>query len=66
VKLIEEKLDLHIYASNEALKTNIVNMLPHLEKRLEHLGLRMNHKCFLGKIPETLHKTNFQMVQAYV
>jgi hypothetical protein len=30
------------------------------------LGLMVNPKCYVGKIPNTLHKTDYQLVQAYV
>jgi len=66
VKLLQENIDLHLYASNEALKSHITNLLPLLQKRLSHLGLKLSHQCYVGKIPESLYKTKFQVVQAYV
>jgi hypothetical protein len=66
VKLVDNNLDLNLYASNQALKEKILDYLPHLNSRLETLGLLVKPKCFLGKIPKTLHKTDYQMVQAYV
>lgn len=66
VKLMHESIDLHLYASNEALKAKIDTMLPMLQKRLAQLGLKVNQQSFVGKIPDSLHKTNYQVVQAYV
>jgi hypothetical protein len=66
VKLANNKLDLNLYASNQLLKDKILAYLPYLNKRLESLGLMVNPKCYVGKIPNTLHKTDYQLVQAYV
>ncbi|MFT6270666.1 MAG: hypothetical protein ACJAVV_003505 [Alphaproteobacteria bacterium] len=66
VKLASNKLDLNLYASNQNLKEKILNYLPYLNKRLESLGLQVSPKCYVGKIPNTLHKTDYQLVQAYV
>lgn len=66
VKLANNNLDLNLYASNQTLKDTILKYLPHLNKRLESLGLQVKPKCFLGKIPDSLHKTNYQVVQTYV
>jgi hypothetical protein len=37
-----------------------------LNRRLESLGLSVKPQCYLGKIPNTLHKTDYQVVQTYV
>lgn len=66
VKLAGNTLDLNMYASSSTLKETIVNYLPQLNTRLTSLGLLVKPQCFLGKIPDTLHKTNFQAVQTYV
>lgn len=66
VKLLNEHLDLNLYASNQLLKEKILDNLPHLNRRLVSLGLSVKPLCFLGKIPNTLHKTEYQVVQAYV
>ena len=66
VKLANNTVDLNLYASNAALKSKIMHYLPYLNKRLTSLGLQVQPHCFLGKIPDTLHKTNYQMVQTYV
>lgn len=66
VKLANDNVDLNLYASNEALKEKILTFLPLLDKRLTSLGFSVSPKCFLGKIPDTLFKTDYQVVQAYV
>jgi hypothetical protein len=66
VKLANNNLELNLYASNQCLKEKILNYLPYLYKRLSSLGLQVKPNCFLGKIPSTLHKTDYQVVQAYV
>jgi len=66
VKLLKENVDLNLYASNQALKEKILDNLPYLNRRLESLGLSVKPQCYLGKIPSTLHKTDYQVVQTYV
>lgn len=66
VKLLNENLDLNLYASNQKLKEKILDNLPFLNRRLVSLGLSVKPQCFLGKIPNTLHKTAYQVVQTYV
>ena len=66
VKLSQQKLDLNLYASNQGLKEKILHYLPHLNARLSALGLQVNQQCYLGKIPKTLHTTDYQVVQTYV
>ncbi len=66
VKLINNSLDLHLYASNQNLKNKVMDYLPYLENRFTTLGLITKPKCYVGKIPDTLHKNDFQVVQAYV
>ncbi|MGB3724173.1 MAG: flagellar hook-length control protein FliK [Glaciecola sp.] len=66
VKLINDAIDLHMYASNETLKQRINALMPMLAHKLSEHGLRTQHKCFVGKIPDNLYKTDFQVVHAYV
>lgn len=66
VKLLNENVDLNLYASNQLLKEKILDNLPYLNRRLESLGLSVKPQCYLGKIPNTLHKTDYQVVQTYV
>lgn len=66
VKLMNENVDLNLYASNQTLKEKILDNLPLLNRRLESLGLSVKPKCYLGKIPSTLRKTDYQVVQTYV
>ncbi len=65
VKLIENQLKLDLYTSNETLKKQVISFLPMLEKRLVQSGLDIKSACYLGKIPKTLYKTDFQVVHAY-
>ncbi len=66
IKLINNQLDLNLYASDQALKDKVINFLPYLNKRLVAAGLQIKPNCYVGKIPDTLYKTDFQVVQAYV
>lgn len=66
INLVQENLDLHMYASSPALKDKIEALLPLLNERLESLGLNVKQKCYLGKIPDKLYKTEYQVVHAYV
>lgn len=66
IKLINNQLDLNLYASDQALKDKVLNFLPYLNKRLVAAGLQVKPHCYIGKIPDTLYKTDFQVVQAYV
>lgn len=66
VKLLGNAVDLNLYASSQTLKNQIMDYLPFLNQRLIDLGLNVKPQCFLGKIPKTLLKTDYQVVQAYV
>ena len=66
VKLFQDQVDLNLYASNQKLKEKILDYLPYLNRRLVALGLQVKPKCFLGKIPTQLYKTDYQVVQTYV
>ncbi|WP_371192531.1 hypothetical protein [Glaciecola sp. SC05] len=59
-------IDLHFYASSEALKTRVVKYLPMLHQRLEALGLHINsQKCDVGKVDSSLFKTRLNVMHAY-
>ena len=66
VKLMNKNIDLNLYASNQALKDKILTYLPLLNSRLDGLGFVVKPQCYLGKIPNTLHKSDYQVVQTYV
>jgi hypothetical protein len=66
VKLLNKNIDLNLYASNQPLKEKILDYLPYLNRRLDALGFAVKPQCFLGKIPTTLHKSDYQVVQTYV
>lgn len=66
INLVQDNVDLHMYASSSALKDKIEDFLPILNKRLQDLGLKVKQQCYLGKIPDTLYKTEYQVVHAYV
>lgn len=66
VKLLNKNIDLNLYASNQTLKEKILDYLPYLNRRLDGLGFTVKPQCYLGKIPSTLHKSDYQVVQTYV
>jgi hypothetical protein len=64
-KLREDNLELNFYASNEALKNQVLNYLPLLRRKLDSLGIEMsNSHCQLGKIPDTLQQRPYHVFQA--
>lgn len=62
--LIENKIDLQIYTSNEELKIMVLEYLPLLKERLSSLGIDLINKgCQLGKIPKTLDSAHFSVFE---
>jgi hypothetical protein len=59
-------IDLHLYASSEALKSRVLKYLPMLHKRLEALGITINsQKCDVGKVDTSLFKTQLNVMHTY-
>ncbi|MGS2719877.1 flagellar hook-length control protein FliK [Paraglaciecola aestuariivivens] len=64
-KLINETVELHFYASNDAVKYQVYNYLPLLRRKLDSLGIEVNKsECQLGKIPDTLQQRPYHVFQA--
>jgi hypothetical protein len=65
-KLQNNIVDLHLYASDEALKQRVEKYLPLLHARLTSLGIDINsQRCDIGKVSETLLKTKLNVMHAY-
>ena len=61
-----EGIDLHLYTSNEALKGRVLTYLPVLLNRLEALGIHVKSQaCDVGKVEDTLFKTQLSVMHAY-
>jgi hypothetical protein len=64
-KLRENTLEIHFYASNEAVKIQVMNYLPLLLRKLDSLGIEVSKSdCQLGKIPDTLRQRPNHVFQA--
>ncbi|MFC4700095.1 hypothetical protein ACFO4O_08015 [Glaciecola siphonariae] len=65
-KTNNQGIDLHLYASNDALKSRVLRYLPYLSERLAALGIVVNsQKCDVGKVDDTLFKTQLNVMHAY-
>lgn len=61
-----QNIDLHLYASTEALKNKVLKHLPALQKRLHSLGITVNSpRCDIGKADPALFKTQLEVMNAY-
>lgn len=64
-KLRSDTLEINFYASNEAVKIQVMNFLPLLRRKFDSLGIEMSKShCQLGKIPDTLQQRPYHMFQA--
>ena len=64
-KLRSDTLEINFYASNETVKTQVMNYLPLLRRKLDSLGIELSKsQCQLGKIPDTLMERPYHMFQA--
>lgn len=66
VKMLQNDLNLDIYASNEQLKNKIIKFMPYLHKRLSEHGLKVSHQCYVGDTTPTSSLTQTQLVKTYV
>lgn len=63
-KLIENNLELNIYASTAGLTTKVLDLLPFLHKRLQSLGIEVSKShCQQGLIPKTLDQRPYHIFQ---
>ena len=64
-KLSSNTLDINFYASNEAVKIQVMNYLPLLRRKFDSLGIEVGKShCQLGKIPDTLQQRPYHMFHA--
>jgi hypothetical protein len=64
-KLRSDTLEINFYASNEAVKIQVMNFLPLLRRKFDSLGIEVSKShCQLGKIPDTLQQRPYHMFQA--
>lgn len=64
-KLRPDTLEINFYASNQAVKIQVMNFLPLLRRKFDSLGIEVSKShCQLGKIPETLQQRPYHMFQA--
>jgi hypothetical protein len=64
-KLRADTLEINFYASNEAVKIQVMNYLPLLRRKLDSLGIEVSKShCQLGKIPDTLQQRPHHVFQA--
>lgn len=64
-KLRSDNLEIDFYASNEAVKIQVMNYLPLLLRKFDSLGIDVSKShCQLGKIPDTLQQRPYHMFQA--
>lgn len=64
-KLRTDTLEINFYASNEAVKIQVMNYLPLLRRKFDSLGIDVSKShCQLGKIPDTLQQRPYHMFQA--
>ncbi|MEP1447575.1 MAG: flagellar hook-length control protein FliK [Paraglaciecola sp.] len=64
-KLRADTLEINFYASNEAVKIQVMNYLPLLRRKFDSLGIDVSKShCQLGKIPDTLQQRPYHMFQA--
>lgn len=65
--LKENELELDFYASNQHLVNEVLNFLPYLKLRFEHLGILVSKRsCQLGKIPDHLYQRPYHILETRV
>jgi hypothetical protein len=65
-RLQNNAVDLHLYASDEALKERVLKYLPMLHARLKALGIEVNaQRCDVGKVSPSLLKTQLNVMHTY-
>ena len=65
--LNEKEVEVDFYASSEELKSLVFDFIPALQDRLTAFGVKMvKHQCQLGKIPESLQKRPYQILETRV
>lgn len=63
-KLRSDTLEINFYASNEAVKIQVMNYLPLLRRKLDSIGIEVSKShCQLGKIPDTLQQRPYHTFQ---
>lgn len=62
----DQAIDLHLYASSEALKARVIKYLPLLHQRLSGLGIQINSQtCDVGKVDGSLFTTQLNVMHTY-
>lgn len=65
--LKDKDLELDFYASNQQTLEQVLNFVPLLRRRFKKLGIEVLHnRCQLGKIPDSLQQTPYQIFEARV
>nr|WP_136251702.1 hypothetical protein [Ningiella ruwaisensis] len=65
-QIIDTRIDLHLYASNDALKHQTEKYLPFLLERFKAHGLEIGrHACDLGKLDASIIKTELNVMHTY-
>lgn len=65
-RLQNNAVDLHLYASDEALKERVLKYLPMLHARLKALGIEVNaQRCDVGNVSPSLLKTQLNVMHTY-
>lgn len=63
-KLRPDQVEIDFYASNDAVKHQVMNFMPLLKRRLSSLGIEVaKTQCQLGKIPQTLAERPYHIFQ---
>jgi hypothetical protein len=66
-RLKEKEVELDFYTSTDALKSLVFDFIPQLKIRLQSLGVQMTkHHCQLGKIPESLQRRPYHILETRV
>jgi hypothetical protein len=65
--LKEKDVEIDFYASNAELKSLVFDFIPLLRERFKSLGIQITkHQCQLGKIPESLQRRPYQILETRV
>ena len=65
-RIQNQALNLHLYASDEALKQRVLKYLPILHARLNALGIEVNaQQCDVGNVEPSLYKTQLNVMHTY-
>ncbi|TDF39508.1 flagellar hook-length control protein FliK [Alteromonadaceae bacterium M269] len=66
-RLREKEVEVDFYTSNNELKNLVLNFLPLLKKKLQELGIQLTKsQCQLGKIPASLQRKPYQILETRV